>query len=227
MGSVSSAMATLTSPFSGEFWTMLKSGGFTMVPLLVASLVTWGLAIERSWVLFRLSRRMEEFQLKVLNGILSRDLDALQSLSRTYGELPSARVLQVALDRRSAKDSRLRQKWQEATVRERLVAGQSLKRSLWILGTIATSTPFVGLFGTVVGILSSFQSMAKSGAGGFAVVAAGISEALIATAVGIVVAVIAVLAYNVLQTQAARLTMKLRLHTEEWMELLGAEADSV
>lgn len=195
-----------------------------MIPLFMASLLTWGLAIERGWVLLRLDRRLREFQLQVLNGLLREDLDAVNALCQQNPDLPSARVLKTALDRRGAKDLRLRSRWREAAERERLLAGQAMKRSLWILGTIATATPFIGLFGTVVGILTSFHSMAKSGAGGFAVVAGGISEALIATAAGIVVAVMAVILYNVLQTRAGRLMLQLKLYTEEWMELLEAEA---
>src|SRR6266550_7074704 len=63
--------------------------------------------------------------------------------------------------------------------------GQKLKKHLWILGTVASSAPFIGLLGTVVGIIKSFESMAIAGTGGFAVVAAGISEALVATALGL------------------------------------------
>ncbi len=71
-----------------------------------------------------------------------------------------------------------------------------LKRYIWVLATSGASAPFIGLFGTVVGILTAFQSMAIMGTGGFSVVAAGISEALISTALGLAVAIIAVIFYN-------------------------------
>jgi biopolymer transport protein ExbB/TolQ len=77
-----------------------------------------------------------------------------------------------------------------------------LRRRLWILGTVGSSAPFVGLLGTVIGIVRAFEDMAGSGSAGFAVVAAGIAEALVATAAGIVVAVVAVIAYNALQAAA-------------------------
>jgi biopolymer transport protein ExbB/TolQ len=76
-----------------------------------------------------------------------------------------------------------------------------LKKRLWILGTIGSTTPFVGLCGTVVGIMASFKSIATSGKSGFAVVSAGISEALIATASGIFIAVAALIIYNYLQNK--------------------------
>ena len=78
---------------------------------------------------------------------------------------------------------------------------QKLKKHLWILGTVASSAPFIGLLGTVVGIIKAFESMAVAGTGGFAVVAAGISEALVATALGLAVAIIAVMFYNYFQTR--------------------------
>jgi biopolymer transport protein ExbB len=80
-----------------------------------------------------------------------------------------------------------------------------LRRRLWILGTIGATAPFVGLFGTVVGIIRAFSDIAASGTSGFEVVAVGIGEALVATAAGIVVAVVAVVANNALQV-AARAT---------------------
>jgi biopolymer transport protein ExbB/TolQ len=76
---------------------------------------------------------------------------------------------------------------------------QVLKRGIAILATVASTAPFVGLFGTVIGIINSFNSMAASGSGGLGTVSAGIAEALGTTAVGLFVAIIAVVAYNVLQ----------------------------
>ena len=80
-------------------------------------------------------------------------------------------------------------------------AAYELKRGLWMIGTIGSLAPYVGLFGTVVGIIRAFADMAEHGAGGFEVVAAGISEALIATAAGLAVAIIALLFFNYLQTR--------------------------
>ena len=76
---------------------------------------------------------------------------------------------------------------------------QSLKRGLGLLATVGSTAPFIGLLGTVIGIINSFQSMAASGSGGLGTVSAGISEALITTAFGLLVAIPAVMAYNYLQ----------------------------
>ncbi len=107
-----------------------------------------------------------------------------------------------------------------AVERERQRTNLRLRRGLWIVGTVGATAPFVGLFGTVVGIMNAFRDMAQTGQGGFAVVSAGISEALITTAAGIAVAVLAVVLFNLLNTHAQKLTLQLRLLTEEYLELV-------
>jgi len=76
---------------------------------------------------------------------------------------------------------------------------QSFKRGLGVLATVGSTAPFVGLLGTVMGIVNSFQSMAQSGSGGLGTVSAGIAEALVTTAFGLLVAIPAVMLYNFLQ----------------------------
>jgi biopolymer transport protein ExbB len=95
---------------------------------------------------------------------------------------------------------------------------QILKRNLWILGTVASSAPFIGLLGTVIGIIKSFESMAIAGTGGFAVVAAGISEALVATALGLAVAIIALIFYNYFQTRISSVNGLFRIQVAKVVE---------
>jgi biopolymer transport protein ExbB/TolQ len=78
-----------------------------------------------------------------------------------------------------------------------------LRGGLWMLGTIGSLAPFVGLFGTVIGIMKAFHQIAVQGSGGFEVVSLGISEALIATALGLAVAIFALAFYNYLQVRVA------------------------
>lgn len=96
----------------------------------------------------------------------------------------------------------------------------ALKNHIWMLGTIGSSAPFIGLFGTVVGIIKSFHSMAVAGTGGFAVVAGGISEALVATAAGLIVAIIAVIAYNYLQVRVANINAVLKINHAKFFHAL-------
>ena len=111
--------------------------------------------------------------------------------------------------------------------RRRLEQSAELRRNLWILGTIGSSAPFIGLFGTVVGIIRSFTSMSEAGAGGFAVVSAGISEALVATAAGILVAVIAVIFYNYFQIRVGKYQFQLKMLSEEMLEVWDQSSLSV
>lgn len=86
--------------------------------------------------------------------------------------------------------------------RAAVIFSQELKRGLNTVATIATSSPFIGLFGTIFGIINAFRGMALTGSGGIGAVAAGIAEALITTAFGIGVAIIALWCYNFLNTRA-------------------------
>lgn len=200
---------------------MMKQGGFTMIPLLVCSLIGWAVIFERLWRYRKLGQELRSFHLEAMNSLLRSEIEGLKTLCAKNAELPTAVLLQTALERLAAKDERLRKNWVEAVDRRRLMVNQELRKNLWVLGTIGSAAPFIGLAGTVVGILQSFNEMAKKGAGGFAVVAAGISEALIATAAGIIVAVIAVVAFNAFQTKWSALVLMIRIQTEEFAEALA------
>lgn len=203
------------------FFELLNAGGFTLYVLLVCSLVVWAIIFEWLWRSRRLVRDSHTFHLQAMNVLLRRDVRALEDLCQANPLLPGAILLKVALERLRSSDARLKAHWAQAVERQRMLVNQQLRRNLWVLGTIGSAAPFIGLFGTVVGILRSFQDIASTGKGGFAVVAAGISEALIATAAGIIVAVVAVMAYNAFQTRWAGLVLSIRLQTEEWTEILS------
>jgi biopolymer transport protein ExbB len=202
---------------------LILSGGFTMIPLLICSLVTWGVVFERYWSYRRLKSDLQSFHLEAMNLLLKGDSLGLTSHCQRNAELPLSKILSAALERMNAKDPRVQSKWQEAMERRRLIENQELKKNFWLLGTIGSASPFIGLFGTVVGILIAFQEMAKSGSGGFAVVAAGISEALVATAAGIVVAVVAVMFFNAFQTRWQGVVLTIKLQVEELAEILSSQ----
>ena len=205
---------------NNNLWNLVVAGGFVMYPLVICSLLVWGVIFERLWSFYRLSRGLRSFHLEAMNALLRSDLDALRGVCRQNSQLPTAALTLTALDRLGAKDQRLRASWRDALERRRQVLNQELRQNLWLLGTIGSAAPFIGLFGTVVGILRSFQEMARTGSGGFAVVAAGISESLVATDAGIVVAVVAVMSFNAFQTRWSYLVLTVRLQMEELVELL-------
>ena len=95
---------------------------------------------------------------------------------------------------------------------------KKLSGSTWIIGTVASSAPFIGLLGTVVGIIKSFESISQAGKGGFAIVAADLSEALIATAAGILVAVIALILFNYIKQKSKDVMNQYNAELEENIE---------
>jgi biopolymer transport protein ExbB/TolQ len=206
-----------------DFVAFIKSGGFVMIPLLLCSLLTWIVIFER-WTRFKnLKTDLSTFHLQASTLLLRGDFKQLSSVCALHSKLPSARLLGHAIDRVESKDEAIRQFWMESVERERLLENQRLKKNLWVLGTIANAAPFIGLFGTVVGILQSFSEIQKTGRGGFDVVAGGISESLIATASGIVVGIIAVAAFNAFQAKLSDLLLHLKVQVQDLCELLSRQ----
>jgi biopolymer transport protein ExbB/biopolymer transport protein TolQ len=98
---------------------------------------------------------------------------------------------------------------------------QSLKRGLNLLATVGSTSPFVGLLGTVMGIVSAFQSMAAAGSGGLGTVSAGIAEALVTTAIGLLVAIPAVMAYNFLQGWVDARAVDIAESSNEFLDVIA------
>ncbi|MCC7440367.1 MAG: MotA/TolQ/ExbB proton channel family protein [Bdellovibrionales bacterium] len=207
-----------------SFLEMLKAGGFTLYVLLICSLATWGVIFERAGRPREVSRGLAAFHMEAMRKLMQSDREGLKALCRSRQDLPTAALIDVALGRLGSPDARLRDSWREAVERERQRSLLSLRGTLWVLGTVATAAPFIGLFGTVVGILQSFGDIARTGKGGFAVVASGISEALIATAAGIIVAVVAAIAFNLFQVRLSSLNLRVRHQADELLELVASPA---
>lgn len=200
--------ATATEALAGlSVMDLIHQGWYATYPLILASVIMTSIVIERMWTLGRIGgsidRDTDEVCGLLSKGSLSEASDSLEGkrtpASRIYAAL-------MPLIRKGHVEEIL-----EFGERRRLDENRVLKRNIWVLGTIGASAPFIGLFGTVVGIIKSFHQMALMGTGGFSVVAAGISEALVATALGLIVAIIAVIFYNYLQVKVGNLDTQLRV----------------
>lgn len=205
-----------------NFFELFQAGGFVMYPLALCSLITWTIALERAWSLRRTSRDTEELAKNVQRLLEKSDKQgALELCIRSPAPIGRAleELIQASL-KQGVDSATLAQRAQ----RKRLEMQQEYKKYLWALGTIGSATPFLGLFGTVVGILRAFKQIAMTGETGFAVVASGISESLVTTAAGIIVAVIAVALYNYFQVRVSKLTLESRLVLEEFLEQWQAKA---
>lgn len=100
----------------------------------------------------------------------------------------------------------------------------AMKRGVGILATVASTAPFVGLLGTVMGIVTSFQLMAQAGSGGLGIVSAGIAEALVTTAIGLLVAIPAVMAFNYLQTWIEARSVEIAASSNELLDAIARTA---
>lgn len=109
---------------------------------------------------------------------------------------------------------------ERAVEREMLMTLVDLKRGLAVLATVGSTAPFVGLLGTTMGIVNAFTGMATSGSGGFAAISAGVAEALITTAFGLLVAIPAVWAYNYFSTKIDNLTAEMTYTSKEMIDYL-------
>src|SRR5919202_3015686 len=109
---------------------------------------------------------------------------------------------------------------ERAVERNMLIITSELKRGLSVLATVGSTSPFVGLLGTTMGVINAFQGMASSGSGGLGAISAGIAEALITTAFGLMVAIPAVWAYNYFQTKIDNLTAEMTYSSKEMIDYL-------
>ncbi len=173
-----------------NFLEILKTS-FTLVILLFCSLVTMTFAIERWWYYRSVRIDVEKFMAAIREFLEAhKHAEALNLASNSPG--PIAAIVRSALLNRSRPKSEVAALLSAAQIDER----GKLERYLGILGTMGNTAPFIGLFGTVVGIIKAFHDLALSGSGGPSVVAAGIAEALVATASGLAVAIPSAMLYN-------------------------------
>ena len=203
-----------------ELLHYLRLGGFTIVVILLSSVLAIGVAVERLISLWGVGGKTRELGQLIARHLLRGEVAAARSAADRSTTL-SADLFRAGFDRATRSTG---PNLDAAVERERVQLLLKMRRGLWILGTIGATAPFVGLFGTVWGIMRSFKDLGldveSGGTGGSVAVMSGISEALIATAVGIIVAVEAVVLFNVFQARLARMSAELRLIAEEFVELL-------
>ena len=200
-----------------EIAGLMTHGGGTLIFIAIASVLALTLAIERLITMRKILPEAQALFADLQKHLLRGDVD-LAVRAAEKSKAMAADIFNAAFSRWRGTQGR---DFEGTADRERMALLLVLKKRLWAIGTIGTIAPFAGLFGTVVGIMGSFSSMAESGTGGFAVVAAGISHALIATASGIGVAIEAVVFYNFFQAKLGNIAAELKLMTEEFCELLA------
>jgi biopolymer transport protein ExbB len=194
---------------------MFQQGWLTTYPLLAASVIVLGVFLERLWRFRGLHDQTRALTKSTVDALVKRDLERARQLCEASSQ-PIAEVYLEAMRWRNVPLEDL----ERVLATSRHEAAFELKRGLWIIGTIGSLAPYVGLFGTVVGIIRAFADMAEHGAGGFEVVAAGISEALIATAMGLAVAILALGFFNYLQTRVGLIASAYARSCERFVQAL-------
>jgi len=194
---------------------ILQQGGFAIYPLVLCSILGVAIFFERSFFLLKGTNTLKSFHPQIINLIEQNQISQAKQLSRN---LFLGRIFQKGLDIKEASEERIL----KTLDRVRLEEIQNLRSRVWILGTIGSLAPFIGLFGTVVGIMRAFGEIARTQEGGFSTVSAGISEALIATAAGIFVGVLSVAAYNFFSNQINQISIKLKFCAEELAQLFAS-----
>jgi biopolymer transport protein ExbB len=177
-------------------------GGAVMVCLALLSVFSVGMIIDKHRRFRSASRQSEKFKQEFKKFLHGGDVQNLIEAAQPY---QSSYVAQVVLAGITEYDA-VRQSGGDPVASLELVTSAlrdsmsetliQLRQGLGFLATIGSTAPFIGLFGTVVGIINAFRSIAATGSGGMSVVSGGIAEALVSTALGIFVAIPAVVAFN-------------------------------
>lgn len=200
-----------------------------MIGLLIASVWCWAIIVDKMIAFARIKRQTDRFEQVFWSG------QNLEELYRTLSERPQtgmAAVFVAAMGEwkrsfeRNARSpiglqTRIDKTMDVAMARE----VSKLEKRLLFLASLGSAAPFIGLFGTVVGIMTSFQAIAGSKSTNLAVVAPGIAEALLATALGLMAAIPAVIAYNKFASDAGKVSMRLEGFADEFSAILSRQID--
>jgi biopolymer transport protein TolQ len=211
--------------FMQAHW-MVKS---VTVGLIFCSIWVWAIAVDKSILYARTSRAMDRFEQTFWSG------QSLEELYRGMASRPnhSMAALFVAAMRewkrsfeaqpRSFAGLQMRiEKVMDVTIGREI---ERLERRLLVLATVGSAGPFIGLFGTVWGIMTSFQAIAASKNTSLAVVAPGIAEALFATAIGLVAAIPATIFYNKFSSEVNKQAQRLEGFADEFAAILSRQID--
>lgn len=185
--------------------------------LLSFSVVSWAIIFFKQKYFSRAHKESEQF-LRAYRS--SRDAKTLFQATKAYTMSPIANLFRMAYT------DTVKEKSETKRLLKRYGALESakLEKYLNFLATTGSTTPFIGLFGTVWGIMNSFMGIGSAGAASLAVVAPGIAESLIATAAGLAAAIPAVIAYNYYLSQARRMIIEMEDFAEELLDFFSRES---
>ena len=190
-----------------------------IIILIVCSIYSWAVIIEKFRLFRKINKSSEEFEEKFWNS---------KSAENFYNGLPTNLEDPMALVFHESMESLLKKK-SKTNISDRITAMlevgvekqmTKIEKGFTFLATVGSTAPFIGLFGTVWGIMNSFQSIAISRNTSLAIVAPGIAEALFATALGLLAAIPAVIAYNKFNTDSQKYSQKLENFSKRFLTII-------
>ena len=228
------ASAGLAAPMTevslwSMFWGAHLVVKIVMIGLLAASVWCWAIIVNKTILFARTRQAMDRFEQVFWSGSSLEELFATLSARPTVG-MASLFVAAMREWKRSVQSAGASFMGLQARIEKVLDVSiarevEKLESQLLVLATVASAGPFVGLFGTVWGIMTSFRSIAASKNTSLAVVAPGIAEALFATAIGLFAAIPALIAYNKLQGEVAKTQARMEGFADEFSSILSRQID--
>ncbi len=213
----------------GLFWQAGFIVKFVMIGLLAASVWTWAIIFDKLTRYASFRRQLNQFENNFWSGQSLEELYHTLSDRKTSGMgalfVAAMREWKKSFEKGARSPIGLQTRIEKAMDVTMAREMEGLESRLGFLATVGSAAPFVGLFGTVVGIMTAFQSIAASEQTSLAVVAPGIAEALLATAIGLVAAIPAVVAYNKLSADAGKLGARLEAFADEFSSILSRQID--
>lgn len=214
-------------------WSLFMQAGLVvklvMIGLLAASVWTWAIMVDKTIAFNKARRQFDNFEQVFWSGQSLEELYRTLSDRQTSGMgaifVAAMREWKKSFERGARSPIGLQMRIDRAMDVTLAREAESFEARLGSLATIGSAGPFVGLFGTVVGIMTSFQAIAGSKSTNLAVVAPGIAEALLATAIGLLAAIPAVIAYNKFSADAAKLSARMEGFADEFSAILSRQID--
>jgi biopolymer transport protein ExbB len=206
--------------FAGKtIWQILQTGGFTMYILLFCSILSITILLERILYYRKRSKiKRADFMIKIGRTLKNRDVERALDICRET-RAPFSRVVYSGLRLIGHPGREIL----NAMERQVTIETTKLERYTSIVGTIGNTAVYIGLFGTVLGIIRAFHDIAAAGAGGMSIVIGGVAEALVCTATGLFVAIPAVIAFNYFAKKVEHFINDMEICASELMDWIGGK----
>ena len=224
----------LTAPGGDlSIWALFWQAGWVvklvMIGLLVASIWTWAIIVDKLVAYARMRVALNRFEQVFWSGQSLEELYRSLSDRKTSGMgaifVAAMREWKKSFEKGARSPMGLQMRIDKAMDLALSREVERLESRLGFLASVGSAGPFIGLFGTVVGIMTSFQAIAGSKSTNLAVVAPGIAEALLATAIGLLAAIPAVIAYNKLSSDANNIAARMEGFADEFSAILSRQID--